>query len=172
VPAAYFENLIRRNTMADRCSASITIGGTLAEEHLAAFFAAIAAEDLAPDWDEAAFTPDDMVIGEQLTLCAHEVSWGSFNILEHFCRSHNLPYTRWNGVCDGVWGCTRSVYRGASEMGDDNDITKEYDVSEDDHILMGEQLTRHLGSFEAILDHFASANFTVPPLVIEAGLCR
>jgi hypothetical protein len=159
-------------TMADRCSASITIGGTLAEEHLAAFFAAIAAEDLAPEWDEAAFTPDDMVIGEPLTLCAHEVSWGSFNILEPFCHTRKLPYARWNGACSGVWGCGRSIYRGNHDADNGTALIQEYDVSEDDHILMGEQLTRHLGSFEAILNHFASANFTVPPLVIEAGLCR
>lgn len=87
--------------MADRCSASITIGGTLDAKHLPAFFAAIAAEGLATDFDEAAFTPADLISGEPLTLCAHEVSWGSFNILEPFCHAHQLPYTRWNGACSG-----------------------------------------------------------------------
>jgi hypothetical protein len=157
--------------MADRCSASITIGGTLAQEHLHAFFAAIAAEDLAIDYDEAAFTPEDLVSGEPLTLCANEVSWGTFNILEPFCHTHKLPYTRWNGACSGVWGCGRTIYRGNHDADKGLALTQEYDVSEDDHVLMGAGLARHLGSFEAILGHFAHADFTVPPLVIENVPC-
>jgi hypothetical protein len=157
--------------MADRCSASITIGGTLPAEQLPAFFAAIAAEDLAIDYGEAAFTPTVMASGESLTLHAYEVAWGIFNILEPFCQTHKLPYTRRNDACIGAWGCTRSVYRGASKTSDGNVMTNEYDVSEDDHILIGEQLVRHLGSFEANLAHFAYANFSVPPLVIEGEPC-
>jgi hypothetical protein len=152
--------------MADRCSASITIGGTLGDEHLPAFYAAIANEDLAIDFDEAAFTPEDLISGEPLTLCAHEVSWGIFKVLEPFCQTHKLPYTRWNGACSGVWGCGRSVYRGDIDGTEGPSKIHEYDVSEDDQILMGAGLARHLGSFEAILAHFDEADFSVPPLVI------
>lgn len=152
--------------MADRCSASITIGGTLGAEHLPAFFAAIADEDLRVDFDEEAFTPEDLISGEPLTLCAHEVSWGTFNVLEPFCQTHKLPYKRWNGACGGVWGCGRSVYRGDNDATGGAAKTHEYDVSEDDQILLGAGLAHHLGSFEAILAHLGEADFSVPPLVI------
>jgi hypothetical protein len=153
--------------MADRCSASITIGGILAAVHLPALLAIIKQEDLSIDYDEALFDPTDLVSGEQLTLCAHEVSWGIFKELEPFCRAHKLAYSRWNGACAGVWGCGRSVYRGIAEPGEGGDAVDDYDVSDDDQILMGEQLARKLGTFEAVLAHFAAADFDVPPIVIE-----
>jgi hypothetical protein len=157
--------------MADRCSASIVIGGTLPAEHLDELIALIKDEGLATDYDGPEFAPGDIVSGEALMLCAHEVSWGTFNVLEPFCVTHNLAYSRWNGACSGVWGCGRSVYRGDAATPEAGPTIDEYDVSEDDQILMGEQLARSLGSFEAILDHFAHADFTVPPLVIAPTLC-
>ena len=105
-------------------------------------------------------------------LCAHEVSWGTFNLLEPFCRTHNLAYSRWNGACSGVWGPGRSVYRGDVANREGNPTVDEYDVSEDDQILMGEQLARSLGSFAAILEHFAHADFAVPPLLVTSAVCR
>ncbi len=155
--------------MADRCSASIVIGGTLAAEHVPALLALIAEEGLATDYDYAAFDPDDLVSGEPLMLCAYEVSWGTFNALEPFCREHKLAYSRWNGACAGVWGCGRSVYRGTAERREGNLVVDEYDVSDDDQILIGEGLARKLGSFDAIINHFVHANFAVPPLVISSA---
>jgi hypothetical protein len=158
--------------MADRCSASIVIGGTLPTEHLGEFIALIRDEGLAVDYDGPEFAPGDIVSGEPLMLCAHEVSWGTFNVLEPFCVTHNLAYSRWNGACSGVWGCGRSVYRGDAATREGKPMIDEYDVSEDDQILMGEQLARSLGSFEAILEHFAHADFTLPPLVVTPAACR
>lgn len=152
--------------MADRCSASIVIGGSLPAEHLDELIALIKDEGLSVDYDGPEIEPGDIVSGEALMLCAHEVSWGTFNILEPFCRAHSLVYSRWNGACSGVWGCGRSVYRGDAATPEAGPTIDEYDVSEDDQILMGEQLARSLGSFEAILGHFAHADFNVPPLVI------
>jgi hypothetical protein len=153
--------------VADRCSASITIGGTLGAGHLPTLLTLIEREGLTTDYEDGTFDPDDLVSGEPLTLCGLEVSWGSFKELEPFCRAHKLAYSRWNGACAGVWGCGRSVYRGISEPREGGDAVDEYDVSEDDQILMGEQLARKLGTFEAVLAHFAAADFDVPPLVIE-----
>jgi hypothetical protein len=152
--------------MADRCSASITIGGTLGAVHLPTLLTLIEREGLTIDYDDGTFDPGDLVSGEPLTLCAHEVSWGSFKELEPFCRAHQLAYSRWNGACAGVWGCGRSVYRGIAEPRDGGDAVDEYDVSEGD-ILIGEQLARKLGTFDAVLAHFAAADFQVPSLVIE-----
>lgn len=156
--------------MADRCSASIVLGGTLAPEHVPALVQAVHDEGLATDYEAADFSLGDIVSGEPLFLCAHEVSWGTFNILEEFCRAHKLAYSRWFGACPGVWGCGRSVYRGEAEIREGSYALDEYDASEDDHILMGEQLARQLGSFEAILEHFAAAEFFVPPLTITAAV--
>ncbi len=158
--------------MADRCSASIVIGGTLAHELLPELFAAIAAEDLSIDYDGPNFTPETLVSGEPLMLCAYEVSWGTFSTLEPFCRTHGLAYSRWNGACSGVWGCGRTVYRGTTNTGEASPLTEDYDVCEDNQILMGVQLARHLGSYDAILGHFAHADFTVPPLIIAEPLLR
>lgn len=70
-----------------------------------------------------------------------------------------------------MWGCGRSIYRGI-QTDEGQDVIDDYDVSEDDQTFIGEQLVRHLGSFEAILDHFANASFTVPPLTIITADCQ
>ena len=155
--------------MADRCSASITIGGKLAAADLPRLLTAISDEGLSTEFDGPKFELKELVSGEPLLLCAHEVSWGTFTELEAFCRTHKLAYTRWTGMCAGVWGCFRTVYRGAAETREGEDAVDEYDVSEDDQILIGEQLAHRLGSFRAIADHFVRAAFAVPPLVIVAS---
>ena len=154
--------------MADRASASIIIGGHLAAEHAAAFVAAIQAEDLSLDYDGTGFEANELISGEPLMLYAHEVAWGTFNILEAFCREHRLAFCRWYGACLGAWGSGRAIYRGSEETREGEEGVDEYDASDDDQILIGEQLARHLGSYPAIIDHFDRANFRVPPLVIVA----
>ena len=152
--------------MADRVSVSIIIGGRISADHVSALVEAIQAEDLSLEYDGTGFEVNDLVSGEPLMLCAHEVAWGTLNILEPFCREHKLAYSRWFGACAGAWGSGRAIYRGVEESRSGEEGVDEYDTSDDDQILLGEQLARHLGSYAAILDHFDRADFTVPPLEI------
>ena len=155
--------------MADRVSAQITIGGIIAASALQGLIAAIQDEGLSTEYDGEPVQPGGLVSGEALTLCAHEVAWGTFRNLEAFCRTHHLAYCRWFGACSGAWGSGRSIYRGADETRKGEEGVDEYDASDDDQTLMGEQLARHLGSYEAIVAHFARANFAVPPLEIAGA---
>lgn len=155
--------------MADRVTAQITIGGTIAASAVPALIEAIHAEGLSTEYDGAPFEPDELVDGEALTLCAHEVAWGVFRDLELFCRTHRLAYSRWFGACSGAWGAGRSIYRGVDETREGEEGVDEYDASDDDQTLMGEQLARHLGSYEAIIAHFERASFAVPPLEITGA---
>ena len=152
--------------MADRVSAQITFGGSLPASALPELIAAIQDEGLSTEYDGEPFEPSELFSGEALTLCAHEVAWGTFRILEAFCRTHRLAYSRWFGTCSGAWGSGRSIYRGADETRDGEEGVDDYDASDDDQTLMGEQLARHLGSYEAIITHFERASFAVPPLEI------
>lgn len=152
--------------MADRVTAQITIGGTLPASAVPALIEAIQAEGLSTQYDGTPFEPDELVNGEALTLCAYEVPWGVFRDLELFCRNHRLAYSRWFGACSGAWGAGRSIYRGTHETREGEEGVDDYDASDDDQTLLGEQLARHLGSYEAIMAHFERANFTVPPVEI------
>lgn len=152
--------------MADRCSASIVIGGTLAARHIPDLLAVIADEDVRAEFDGAAFRPCDLVSGQALILCAHEVAWGTFRLLEAFCQEHGLAYSRWSDACIGVWGCSRSIYRG-NQTGEGQGVIDDYDVSADNQILITETTARALGSYAAILKYFTTANFAVPPLIFS-----
>jgi hypothetical protein len=61
--------------MADRCSASITIGGKLAAADLPRLLTLISDEGLSTEFDGPKFELTELVSGEPLLLCAHEVSW-------------------------------------------------------------------------------------------------
>ena len=63
--------------MADRVSAQITIGGIIAASALPGLIAAIQDEGLSTEYDGVPFEPGELVSGCALTLCAHEVAWGS-----------------------------------------------------------------------------------------------
>ena len=155
--------------MADRVSAQITIGGSLAASACAGLIAAIQDEGLSTEYDGEPFEPSELVSGYPLTLCGHEVAWGTFNALEAFCRTHRLAYSRWFGACSGAWGSGRSIYRGAQELREGEEGVDDYDASDDDQTLIGEQLARHLGSYQAIIAHFERASFAVPPLEITGA---
>lgn len=152
--------------MADRVSASITIGGRLPSTLIEDFITAITTECLSLEYDGERFDAAQLVSGEPLTLCANEVTSGEFDTLEAFCRAHKLAYARWYGCCVGAWGSGRAVYRGEVEPREGEDGVDEYDASDDDQILLGEQRARHLGSYAAIIEHFEAANFRVPLLEI------
>lgn len=143
--------------MADRVSASITIGGTLSRSLLPDLAALIEAEGLSTEWDGEPFTPAQFPDNAPLELMAHEVAWGRFERLESWCVEHGLPFARWSGGYSGQWGAERTVFTGAGEA-------RSYAADEDDYLLIGRCTVERLGSYDAILAHFAAGDFAVPPL--------
>ena len=123
--------------MADRVSAQITFGGSLPVSALPELIAAIQDEGLSIEYDGEPFEPSELVSGEALTLCAHEVAWGTFNVLEAFCRTHRLAYSRWYGACSGAWGSGRSIYRGADETREGDEGPFRLAGCCDLHVLVG-----------------------------------
>ena len=147
--------------MADRVSASITIGGAVSRDQYQMLCALISDEALCVEWDGDLFTPDARVEGEPLSLYAHEVSWGSFNALEQYCCTQGIPYHRWSGACPGSFGAERIVYDG--KRGPFN-----YDADDDDRIMLTAETIEQLGSMRAIRAYFKPSSFVVPPLAIMA----
>jgi len=147
--------------MADRVSASITIGGNLPAALLPAFVGIIQNEGLSTEWNGEPFNPSELPQGEPLRLMAHEVAWGRFEELEAFCLENALPFARWSGAYPGQWGAERTVFTGTGEP-------QGYAADEDDYILMGRCTAERLGNFAAIVAHFDAADFPIPALVVTA----
>ena len=147
--------------MADRVSASITIGGTLAAALLPNLLAAIDYEGLSTGWDGEPFAADQLPENGPLRLMAHEVAWGRFEELEAFCIANGLPFTRWSGGYGGQWGAERSVFAGIGEP-------RSFVADEDDCVLIDRASTEQLGSIDAVLAHFDAADRPIPSLVIAA----
>ena len=145
--------------MADRVSASITIGGRLLSTLLPEFIALIEQEGLSTQWDGEPFTVSDLPESGGLELMAHEVAWGRFEALEAFCIKNALPFSRWSGAYPSQWGAERVVFSGSGEP-------QSYAADEDDYILIGRCTAERLGSFAAIVAHFDAADFAVPSLAI------
>ncbi|MEE9433731.1 MAG: hypothetical protein V3V15_05795 [Sphingorhabdus sp.] len=145
--------------MADRVSASITIGGKITPAQFEELTVLIANEGLSLDWDSEPFAADQRAEGESLRLCAYDVPWGMFEALEQYCCGHNIAYTRWCGACPGNFGAERIVYDGKSRP-------YNYDVNDDDLIMLAVQTVEQLGSMRAIRAYLKPAAFEVPPLVI------
>ncbi len=145
--------------MADRVSASITIGGTLSAGLLAELALVIESERVGIDWEGTPFDPCVLPKDDSLRLMAHEVAWGRFEDLEAFCIENALPFARWSGACPGQWGAERTVFTGSGEP-------QCYAADEDDYVLIGRCTAERLGSFAAIVAHFDAADFAVPPLVV------
>ena len=145
--------------MADRVSASITLGGTIAPSAYAELADVIAAENLSTEWDGDPFTPDQRTEGETLRLVAHEVAWGRFEELEAWCVEHRVPFARWSGAYGGQWGAERVVFTGVGEP-------YSYAADEDDRVVIHRDTAERLGSIDAIRSHFDAADFEVPPLIV------
>ena len=146
--------------MADRVSATITIGGTLPADQLLDLVAIINGEGLSTDWDGEEFTVPQLCPGKSLTLMAHEVAWGRFEDLEAFCTSERLPFVRWSGAYAGQWGAERVVFTGSGEP-------MSFVADEEDSILIDRGTIDRLGTIEAVRAHFDAADFIVPPLRID-----
>lgn len=143
--------------MVDRISASIIIVGTLPRSLLLDLAALVQQEELSTEWDGETFTLAMFCEGVPLELMAHEVAWGRFERLESWCVEHGLAFARWSGAYAGQWGAERAVFTGAGEV-------QSYAADEDDYLLIGRCTFERLGSYEAILAHFAAGDFAVPPL--------
>lgn len=148
--------------MANRVSASITLGGTLSSLAYEALTALIAAEALSTEWDGEPFEADHHVPGTALSLFAHEVANGRFEALEAWCAEHGIAFARWSGAYPSQWGAERVVFTGAGEP-------VSYPVDEDDYVVIGRAALEHLASFDAVLAYFDAADFVVPPLVVGDG---
>lgn len=146
--------------MADRVSASITLGGVVTAAQLDELIQLINDEGLSTEWDGEPFQPSQLTPGEPLQLYAHEVAWGMFEELEAWCRKHHVPYVRWSGGYCSEWGAERVVFDGGDEPGS-------YDADENDRIFVDRSTVKRLGSVEAILAHFDAADFVPPPLTVE-----
>jgi len=149
----------RSRIIADRVSASISIGGTLPSTPLPEFIVLIDQEGLSTEWNGEPFTALDLPEIASLDLMAHEVAWGRFEALEAFCVKSALPFSRWSGAYPGQWGAERIDFSGGG-------TPVSYADDEDDYVLMGRCTTERLGSFAAIVAHFDAADFAVPQLVI------
>jgi hypothetical protein len=114
--------------MADRVSASITIGGKVTADQFTAITDMILWNDLRTEWDGPEFTPDQITKGEPLALHVHETPWGMFDDLEQYCCDQQIAYKRWSGGSAGNYGPERIVYDG--KHGPLN-----YDVDDDDHVV-------------------------------------
>ena len=145
--------------MADRVSASIALGGGVTAAQLAELTQLINDEGLSTEWDGEPFDPSQLTPGEPLQLHAYEVAWGTFEELEAWCREHHVPYVRWSGGYGCEWGAERVVFDCAGDP-------RSYDADENDRIFVDRSTVERLGSVEAILAHFDSAGFALPPLVV------
>jgi hypothetical protein len=145
--------------MADRVSASITIGGMVTKSQFAELTAMIEPHDLRTKWDGDVFTSDQIAQGEPLALHAHETPWGMLDDLEQYCCDNGIAYTRWSGGCAGSFGPERIVYDGKNGP-------LNYDVDEDDSVVLHGHTIEQLGSMRAIRTYLKAAEIALPPLVI------
>ena len=141
--------------MADRVSVAIRIGGSLSPALLSALGAAIESDGANIDWEGTAFCPDELAPDQPLYLVAHEVAWGRFDAIETFCVDHGLIFARWAGGASGSFGPERLVFDGTD--------ARSFTASDDDEILMSVETVRGLGSYAAVLAHFAAADLKIPP---------
>ncbi|WP_454883433.1 hypothetical protein [Sphingomonas oryzagri] len=143
--------------MADRVSASITIGGALDADRYAELANMIAAEGLSIEWDGEPFETHHRTIGEPLTLHALEVAWGYFSDLEAWCVSVELPFVCWSGGYPTQWGPSRVIFRGTGEP-------ETYTADEDEQVILCRETIERLGSYAAIIAYFEAADFEPPVL--------
>lgn len=71
--------------MADCVSISITIGGRLGAEAFDELIEIVNGERLSIEWEGPAFHAGHRVVGEPLSLYAHNIPWGRAESLESFC---------------------------------------------------------------------------------------
>jgi hypothetical protein len=145
--------------MANRSSASITIGGSLSRTLLSAFLEAVACDQLCVDYGDRIIEEGDIVSGTPFYGAAASVRGGVFDATEAFCRAHDLRYIRRSDACIGGWDPSVEIYSGAGDASAFNTTSSGAAVITLDDF-------RRLGRLAAIEAHFAAADFEPGPLVI------
>ena len=148
--------------MADRVSATMTLGSEVTPEQFATLCPLIALNDLRMDWDGEPFAPDNLPEDGPLCLFAHDVPWGNFDALEQYCCDQHISYVRWSGSCPGSFGAERIVYDGTS--GPFN-----FSVDEDDRVVLHVETIERLGSMRAIRHYIAEAEIELCPFAVAGG---
>jgi hypothetical protein len=146
--------------MVDRVAASIQIGGEVSRPEFVELAELVADQDLRVDWDGDPFDPCCRKTGAPLILFAYDVPWGRFEALEAWCVDKGLSFARWSGACVGQWGAERVVFTGTEPP-------IQFAADEEDYVLIGADMAKALGSYDAILAHFAAAEIPIPPLHVE-----
>jgi hypothetical protein len=146
--------------MADCVSISITIGGRLGADAYGDLIEIINGERLSIEWEGPTFHAGHRVVGEPLSLYAHNIPWGRAETLESFCTERGLSFARWSGGYPGEWSAERVIFRGSGEA-------DSYMCDENDRIMIDKHVVTDRGSIEAVLAYFEEAEFEVPPLVVD-----
>lgn len=147
--------------MADRASVAIRIGGSLSPAFLPALCAAIETDGACIDWEGTPFDPALLDQRASLYLAGYDVAWGQFEAIERFCVDYHLLFARWAGGASGAFGSERAVFDGAR--------VRSFAASDDDEILISAETVRGLGSFAAVMAHFAAAELDIPPLRMDGS---
>lgn len=146
--------------MADRKSVSITLGGMITANQYAQLLKLIAVERLTMGWDAEAFSPDDRVVGQPLTLYAKRVADGRFSVLESWCVANKVPFIKTSWAFSDQRGPKRVIFIGSGKP-------ETYYVDVYDHLVIDLSDVLRLGSFEAITGYFKQGYSPMPPLVVE-----
>jgi len=138
----------------------MTLGGTLAAEHLADLVEAAYADGLRPDWDAAPLDVADLAdhpAGEPLTLCGRR---GLGDELPAFCQRHGLAY-RFAADGDSEGGGIVRVFTGSG-------AEREYLAGGvgDDRALLGADTFATLPTREAVAAWFEAANAQPPAFTV------
>ena len=145
--------------MADRVSLSIAIGGLLAAALVDDFVDLLRSEDLSTEWGGDPFERDQFPADGPLRLYAHGVRNGEIPDVEDFCCANDLPFARWSGGAPGAFGPEIVVWTGDGPR-------RSFRADEDEHVVLGEEEARELGSFEAISGYFADGRYEPPTFQI------
>lgn len=149
--------------MADRASASIVIGGNIAQSCIAGLIEAIATDGGRADWEGEPLDASAVRGGATLEAFAYDLSGGTFEWTEEFCEDHGLAYVRISGSCGGAFGPERVIFTGTG-------AAVQFDMTESDEIVLAQSMIRDLGSMEAIEAWFRLAEFVPPSFtIIEDG---
>jgi hypothetical protein len=149
--------------MADRASASITIGGNISRFCIADLIEAIATDGGRAGWEGEPLGAFAVRGGATLEAFAYELSGGTFAWTEEFCEDHGLAYVRSSGSCAGAFGPERVIFTGTG-------AAVQFDMTESEEIVIARGMIRELGTMEAVEAWFRHAEFVPPPLtIIEDG---
>jgi hypothetical protein len=112
-----------------------------------------------PEWEGEALSDDDIKSGEHLRMRAHDVTIGDVDEIEEFCCTNDLPFVCWTDGSAGSFNPETIIWVGEGPR-------HSFNATGDSKTLISEEEARELGSYEAILKHFALGSFEPPVLTI------